>query len=185
MEYNDLYELLRKERYAEALQPLSKKFVLEFSKYLKEMRESSSGGDDLFSDSGMSSKKQLENSIVLFRSLILRRKRKLLNLVFVAAETGIMKKDYDHMLNFEKGVFDKLVSAFEGGDKELAGILNGEEGEKDEKNKMVIFGEAVEEFVDMDGKTIGPFEKGDLANLDPKVCEVLVGGKKASFVDEN
>lgn len=183
MEYNDLYELMRKEKYAEALQPLEEKFVLEFSEYLKNLRAQSSGEGDLFSDSIATEKKQLENSIAIFRGLILRRKKKLLNLVFVAAETGIMKKDYNNMLAFEKKVFDKLVSAFEDGDKDLSGILNGGKSDNGDRRKMVIFDQDVEEFVDMNGKTVGPFGKGDLANLDGQVCEVLVSGKKATFVD--
>ncbi len=183
MNYNELYEIFRKEKYAEALQVLDKNFLLGFTEYLKEQRERSSEGNDFFSDS-FDNKKQMENSIAIFRGLILRRKRKLLNLVFVAAETGIMKKDYDNMLDFEKKIFDKLVKAFEDGDKELGATLSGR-GKEEEKNKMIIFNDKIEEFVDMNGAIIGPFAKGELANLDVKVCEVLVGGGKATFVDES
>lgn len=182
MKYNDLYEIFRKEKYSDVLQVLDKNFLPGFSEYLKELREMGSSGNDFFSES-FESKKQLENSIAIFRGLILRRKRKLLNLVFVAAETGIMKKDYDNMLDFEKKIFDKLVKAVEDGDKELSRILSGaREGE--ERNKMIIFNDKIDEFVDMNGNIVGPFSKGELVNLDAKVCEVLVGGGKASFVDE-
>lgn len=182
MKYNELYEVFRKEKYSDVLQVPDKNFLLDFSKYLKELRERSVEGNDFFSES-FESKKQLENSIAIFRGLILRRKRKLLNLVFVAAETGIMKKDYDNMLDFEKKIFDKLVKAVEDGDKELSRILSGREAEE-EKNKMIIFNDKIDEFVDMNGNVVGPFSKGELVNLDAKVCEVLVGGGKASFVDE-
>lgn len=183
MSYDELYEILRKEKYAENLQPLNKNFLKDFASYLKDLREQSKADSDLFSDSTFQSKKQLENSIAIFKGLILRRKRKLLNLVFVAAETGIMKKDYETMFDFEKKIFDGLMKSFENGDKDLSRVLNGIEDEH-EKNKMVIFNEGVDEFVDMHGKVIGPFGKGDLANLDSKVCEVLVSGGKATLVDE-
>jgi DNA replication initiation complex subunit (GINS family) len=182
--YDELYDTLRKEKYSETLQQLDKKFLLDFCEYLSDLREKGGAESDLFSDSVFQSKKQLENSIGLFRGLILRRKKKLLNLVFVAAETGILKRDYENMLEFEKKVFDSLVKAFEGGDKELSGILNGSSADNKESDKMVIFSESVDEFVDMNGKVIGPFGKGELANLDVQVCEILVQGKKASFVDE-
>ncbi len=181
MNYNDLYELFRKEKYSEQLQPIDKNFVGEFVDYLKNLRGELKTERDLFGDFG--NKKQLENSIAIFRGLVLRRKKKILNLVFIAAETGIMKRDYENMLDFEKKVFDNLVKSVEEGEKELSRILNGRKDEE-EKNKMIIFSESVEEFIDMNGNIIGPFSKGALANLDSKVCEVLVSGGKARFVDE-
>jgi DNA replication initiation complex subunit (GINS family) len=184
MEYDELYEVLRKEKYSEALQSLDKKFVIEFSEYLKSLRVKGGNESDLFSDDAFQNKKQLENSIALFKGLILRRKKKILNMVFVAAETGIMKRDYENMFDFEKKIFDNLVKAFEEGDKELSSVLNGKNEDEKIESKMVIFSENVEEFVDMNGKVIGPFNKGMLVNLDTKVGEILVEGGKADFVDE-
>ena len=183
--YNDLYELLRKEKYSEALQQIDKNFLVDFVDYLKKRREEASADSDLFSNSVSENKKQLENSISIFKGIIMRRKKKLLNLVFVAAETGIMKRDYENMFDFEKKIFDNLVKAFEEGDKELSSTLNGKKNGEEEKNKMIIFNENIEQFVDMNGKIIGPFGKGELANLDAKICEVLISGGKASFVDED
>ena len=183
--YNDIYEILRKEKYSEVLQPLPKNFVEDFTAYLEEKRsENPSIEEGLFSDSIVKSKKQLENSISLFRELMLRRKKKLLSLVFVAAETGIMKRDYENMLAHERDVFDKLVRAFEEGDKELSKLLIGRKGREGDKNRMVMFNQNVEEFVGMSGEIIGPYSSGELANLDSKIAEILVSGGKATFVDE-
>ena len=183
--YNDLYEILRKEKYSDSLQQLPKTFVNDVSEYLNDKKNQAVKDDDMFADSVLKSKKQLENSISIFKELILRRKRKLLNLVFVAAETGIMKRDYENMMPFEKVVFDKLVKAFEEGDKNLAKLMNGkEEGEQD-KNKLILFNQSIEQFIDMSGKVIGPFASGELANLESQVSEILVSGGKAQFVDEN
>lgn len=184
LNYNELYELFRKEKYSENLQPIDKNFLTEFSIYLKQMRGESSGESDLFADSMFQSKKQMENSIAIFKGLILRRKKKLLQLVFIAAETGIMKKDYENMFDFEKKIFDNLVRSFEEGDKEVFAILNGKQKGEEAKNKMIIFNENIEQFVDMEGKIIGPFGKGELANLNTKVCDILVSGGKAMLVDE-
>jgi len=184
LSYNDLYEILRKEKYAEPLQNLNGKFLKEYSSYLSDLKNSSSGESDMFSDVGMKGKKQLENSIAIFRELILRRKKKILGLVFVAAETGIMKRDYENMLVFEREVFDKLVKAFEEGDKGLGFALSGKSKGESAGNKLVMLKQDVEEFMDMEGKAIGPFSSGQLANLDKKVAEVLVSDGKGSFVDE-
>ncbi|MEM4271021.1 MAG: hypothetical protein QXO70_02905 [Candidatus Pacearchaeota archaeon] len=182
--YNDLYELLRKEKFSEGLQSLPKNFLEEFSEYINERREQSSVSGDFFTDALTKTKKQLENSIALFKELMTRRKKKLLNLVFVAAETGIMKRDYENMLGFERELFEKLVKAFEEEDKEIGKVFNGKRNETENKNKMIIFKQNVEQFVDMFGNVIGPFTSGELANLDAAVCDVLVASGKATFVDE-
>jgi hypothetical protein len=182
--YNELYEILRKEKYGENLQPLSKKFISEFSEMLKEKKEASSLNTDLFSDAVLKSKKQLENSIGLFKEVILRRKKKLLNLAFIATETGIMKRDYENMLDIEKEMFEKLVKAFEEEDKQIANTLNNRE-EKIDSNKMVIFKKEVEQFVDQKGNLVGPFKSGELANLNVEISKILVEEEKAQFVDEN
>lgn len=182
--YNDLYEILRKEKYSEALQPLPSGFVNDISFYLNEKKDESMRDGDLFIDSVMKSKKQLENSVSIFKELILRRKKKLLSLVFVAAETGIMKRDYENMLPFEREIFDKLVKTLDEGDKELSKLLKGKKDNEKDKNKMIIFTQNIEQFVDMTGNAVGPFTAGELANLNFQVSEILVSSGKANFVDE-
>jgi len=100
--YNEIYEALRKERYSEQLQPLPKSFIKEVSDYFKEKKIISEKSGDIFSDAISKTKKQFENAVSLFKELMLRRKKKLLNLSFVATETGISKRDYENMLSFEK-----------------------------------------------------------------------------------
>ena len=184
LSYNDLYEVLRKEKYSENLQSLPKKFIPDFNELLKEKKEASSVNTDLFLDSVLKSKKQLENSIGIFKEIILRRKKKLLNLAFVATETGIMKRDYENMLDIEKEAFEKLVKAFEEEDKQIANSLNNKE-EKTENNKMILLKKTVEQFVDASGNLIGPFKVGQLANLSSEISKILVEEDKAQFVDEN
>lgn len=182
--YNDLYEILRKEKYSEVLQLLPKEFVEMVSEYLSDRKDQSAQGEDMFQDSVLKNKKQLENSILIFRELILRRKKKLLNLVFVANETGIMKRDYENMMTHEREVFDILVKTLEEGDKTLSRLLQGKKEKETKLNKMIIFNSNVDQFMDMSGKAMGPFLAGELANIDAGVSEVLVQGGKAKFVDE-
>jgi len=182
--YNELYEILRKEKYSDQLQPLPRKFIEEFKEYLSENKPSESKNTDLFADSIAKSKKQLENAISIFRELMLKRKKKILNLVFVATETGLMKRDYENMLPIEKDVFEKLVKTFEQGDKEVSRILNNKGTKNEEENKMVLFKQDIEPFIDHEGQTIGPFKSGDLANLNSEIASILVQGEKATFVDE-
>ncbi|MBU0467369.1 MAG: DNA replication complex GINS family protein [Nanoarchaeota archaeon] len=183
--YNELYETLRKEKYSEALQPLPKKFIEDFKEYLNENKEKSSEKKDLFADSVAKSRKQFENALALFRELMLKRKRKILNLVFVATETGIMKRDYENLLPIEKEVFEKIVKTFEESDQTVSKILNGKDLKEEEENKMILFKKNIEQFIDHGGNAIGPFKSGDLANLNAGVAKILVQEDKAGFVDEN
>ncbi|NCO11814.1 hypothetical protein CO038_02480 [Candidatus Pacearchaeota archaeon CG_4_9_14_0_2_um_filter_39_13] len=184
MDYNELYEVLRKEKYSDQLQSLPKDFVEQAGEFFKEKRESFSVIEgDLFSDSALRNKKQFENSKAIFKELMLRRKKKILNLVFVAAETGIMKRDFGNMLGFEQELFEELVVAVESGDKKLRDLINGKK-EEEIKHKLVVLKEDVGEMVDMNGQTVGPFKKGQLINLDSEVAGVLVQGEKADFIDE-
>ena len=182
--YNDLYEILRKEKYSEALQQLPAGFISELSTFLREQHASSSTEDTPFLEGGLKSKKQLENSIALFKELILRRKRKLLGLVLVANETGILKRDYETMLPFEKETFDTFVKTLETGDKELSRLLHGSQKTEQAGQAMVLFTQNTEQFVDSSGTLVGPFNVGQLVHLDSTVSSILVSSGKAQYVDE-
>ena len=183
--YNELYEALRKERYSEQLQPIPKRFINEVSAYLKDKKQIANKEDNEFSDAILKTKKQYENSIAIFRELMLRRKKKILELAFVAAETGISKRDFENMLAIEKECFEGIMKALEKGDKKVSEILKGvDEGEKSSSNKMIVFIEDSEEFLDLEGNKLGPFSKGDIANIPVEIANILIVDKKAEAVDE-
>ena len=135
--YNDIYESARKERYSEQLQKLPKKFIEDVSLYLREKKELASKEGDLFSDVIIKTQKQLENAVTLFKELMLRRRKKILNLILIAAETGISKQDFDNMLSFEKELFDDLMKNINMSDKKLGESLNGEKN-KPKKHGLIF-----------------------------------------------
>jgi DNA replication initiation complex subunit (GINS family) len=181
--YNDLYEALRKERYSDELQLLNKSFLKEASEYFSEKKKFSDTDEDLFSDVVLKSKKKLENAMSLFKELLLRRRKKILNLAFVASETGISKKDFDNLLDFEKKLFEEIVKSLEHADDNLEGDMAG--GEKTENRyKLVRFLDKTDEFMDLNGESVGPFEKGEIANLDREVAQILVVDKKIELIEE-
>jgi len=182
--YNELYDALRKERYSEQLQPIPKKFIKEVAAYLNDKKEIANKKNDDFSDTILKTKKQFENSIAIFKELLLRRKKKILELAFVAAETGISKRDFENMLAFEKEQFEGIMKSLEKGDKKVNEILKGVNEEEGPKNKMIVFIEDTEEFLDLDGNKLGPFKKGDMANLSEEIANILIVDKKAEGVEE-
>lgn len=181
--YSDLYEAARKERYSEQLQPLQKNFITEVAEYLKEKKQLSLKEDDIFSDMVVKTKKQLENAITLFRELMIRRRKKILNLVLIAAETGISKQDFENMLSFEKSLFEELIKNIENSDKKISEILDGKSTEE-LKNELVTFKTDVEEFLDMEGEKIGPFQKGQIANIPKEIAKILIEDNKAEVLEK-
>jgi len=186
--YNELYESLRKERYSEQLQPIPKNFVKEVAMYLKDKREIANKDNDEFSDGMIKTKKQYENSLAIFRELMLRRKKKILELAFVAAETGISKRDFENMLAVEKECFEGIMKSLENSDKAVIKLLkefNTSDEEPGEKcNKLIIFVEDTDEFLDLEGNRIGPFKKGDVANIPQEIANILLIDKKVEVVEE-
>jgi len=180
--YNDLYEILRKEKYSEQLQLLDKNFVSEVAAYLAEKKQASEKKDDMFSDVVIKTKKQLENAISIFKELITRRKKKILNLGFIAEETGISKRDFENMLEFEKEMFDKIINSLKEADVKINDTMNGKGKEKE--NVLIVFKENVDEFLDLSGEMVGPFEKGELANLPKEIVKILQNAGKAELVEE-
>ncbi|MFH1787268.1 MAG: hypothetical protein ABH811_00530 [archaeon] len=180
--YNDIYEASRKERYSDQLQKLSKSFIVDVADYLKEKREIASKEDTGISDVIVKTKKQLENATTLFNELILRRRKKILNLVLIAVETGISRQDFDNMLTLEKELFENLISCMKSSDISFNEILNGKNKEET-KNELIIFKEDVEEFVDLDGQKMGPYLKDQIANIPKEIAKILIDDDKAEILE--
>ena len=60
--YAELYEFLRKEKYAEQLQPLPKNFFNEVAEYFRDKKKITEKNDDFFNEVISKTKKQLEKS---------------------------------------------------------------------------------------------------------------------------
>ena len=178
--YNDIYEASRKERYTEQLQPISKNFVTDVAEYLAEKKQMAVKEDSEFSEVIFKTKKQLENAITLFKELMLRRRKKILNLVLIAAETGISKQDFENMLDIERELFEEIMKQIDFTDKKLSIMLNGKN--KKENKQKIKFLESVEEFVGLDGETIGPFEKEQTAELPKEIANILIESEKAERI---
>jgi DNA replication initiation complex subunit (GINS family) len=184
--YNELYDALRKERYSEQLQFIPKNFIKEVAIYLKDKKEIANKENDDFSEAILKTKKQFENSIAIFKELILRRKKKILELAFIAAETGISKRDFENMLAIEKECFDEIMKSLEKEDKKVAKILKGTEDDDEKpKNRMIVFIKDTDGFLDLEGKKLGPFKKGDVANLPQEITNILIIDKKAELIGED
>ena len=180
--YSDIYEASRKERYSDQLQPLLHNFIIEVRNYLEEKKQIALKENTEFSEVITATKKQIENAQMLFRELIRSRKKKIMNLILIASETGISKKDFDNMLDFEKKLFENLMESVEASDKEVKDLLRSKIGIPENKN--VLFKEDVGEFVGLDGNKVGPFKKGEKIKIEKQIAKILVDDNKAEMVEE-
>jgi len=182
--FSDIYEAMRKEKYSENLQVLPKRFLIEVSEYFREKKEFLGKEDDLFSDVAIKSKKKLDNAVSSFRDLLRIRKKKILNLAFVASQVGISKKDFENLLGFEKDLFEELVKALERAEKNQAVDMFG--SVRDErKHRLVRFLEDVPEFLGISGRDVGPFGKGEIANLEFEIVDILEKDKRVEVIEED
>jgi len=179
--YSEIYEASKKERYSEQLQPLMKNFIMEVRNYLGEKKQIALKENIEFSDVITATKKQIENAQMLFRELMRSRKKKIMNLILIASETGISKKDFDNMLDFEKKLFEDLMKSVEVSDKEIKKILQSKVDILENKN--VLFKEDVVEFVGLDGKKVGPFKKGEEVKIGKEIAKILIDDNKAEIVE--
>jgi DNA replication initiation complex subunit (GINS family) len=182
--FTDIYEAMRKEKYSDQLQPLQKKFIFEISEYFREKKEFLNKESDLFSDISIKNKKKLENALSSFKDLLRIRKKKILNLAFVASEVGISKRDFENLLSFEKDLFEEIVRSLEKAEKNLNAEMVGS-GKEEMKHVLVRFLEDVPEFLNFEGEEVGPFKKGEIANLEMEVIEILSKDKRVELMDEN
>jgi len=181
--YSDLYEIWRKEKYNEKLQKLTKDFIEEAEEYFKEKKESTKRNEDsIFSEETAKSKKQLENAANIIREIIILRERKILNLGLIAAKTGINKKEIENMLEHEKELFSIVASHIETIDEKIKLLVQGKK-EEEKRNKLIRFSQEIPELLDSESKILGPFKKGDVANLPKEIADILIESKQAIFVE--
>jgi len=181
--FSDIYEAMRKEKYSENLQILPRVFLSDASDYFKEKKDFLNKEDDLFSDVAIKSKKKLDNAQQSFRDLLRIRKKKILNLAFVASQVGISKRDFENLLGFEKDLFEELVRSLERAEKNQVGDMSGNGKETECKHRLVRFLEDLPEFLDAEGNAVGPFAKGEVANLECEVVGMLESDKKIEVIN--
>ena len=187
--YQEIYDILRKEKYNEALQELPKVFLKELAGYIADKKKLLVREQDstLFSDTLRMTRKQLDNALSVIKELLAIRERKVLNLAFAAAQTGVSKRDTENLLDYELELFDASFKKLEENQKSIKKQLEGEiieEGEKDLKNLFIKFKQDVPAFLSSNGQELGPFKAGEIANLSKEIAEILLSDGRASKIDE-
>ena len=113
--YETLYELARREKSREDLQPLLPDFYEQVLRYIREKKASitSTHDEDDF-ESVLKNQSQLVNIKKLVREIYERRERKIINLAIMKARTFANITDFSIMLDIEKQMFDEISKKLEG-----------------------------------------------------------------------
>jgi len=174
--------ILRQEKYNETLQKLPKNFLEDLKEYIEEKNKSFARSEGAFDEALKKLKKQFENAQSLIEEIFAIRQKKILNLALLAKISGVTRSDLDNMLLEEKELFQTVLNKVKDIEERLKAKII--EGKKDLKNNCLIrFKSDTEEFLDGEGNKLGPFKKGDIANLPKEIAEILIEDKKAVKIE--
>ena len=168
MEETITYELIRKIQREEQKQPklthLPDNFFDSVTSYLQQKRQLTLKDEKKVA-------LEVKNAERLVEDIFNRRERKIVNLSLLAARANIQP---DNLTEEEKAFFEELTNIVKGRrEKLLEQVFKAEK----ELVSMVVFKEEVSAFVGADGKTYGPFRKGDVAKLPEENVKVLIERK--------
>ena len=104
----------------------------------------------------------------LIENIFNRRERKIINFAIIAARTGTEPKN---MIKEEKEFFDEMLKKIKERREKVLGFLKEKQKEYE---ILVVFKQETPAFVGIDGKTYGPFKKGDIARLPEENKQLLI-----------
>ena len=199
--YEKLYDILRKEKYAQELQKIDKDFFRSVVEYLKEkeaIAESQKGKESIFSTEAESTIKQVSNIKKLIKELYEKREYKIIQLAMFASRIAD-KEIPSALLTEERPLFLDVVNILNvyresivqnviekrlptPGEQPKSIKRDFLDDTKQSDTKVVRFMHAVPKFVANDMNTYGPFDEEDTAILPNKAADVLIDKKRAEEI---
>jgi DNA replication initiation complex subunit (GINS family) len=183
--YEDLYEILRAEKYSTDLQPISLEQLQKIRRYLKNkeeflVRQSESKFDDAIEKI----KIELENAKRALRDLYDRRERKVISRAIFTARSNFKVKDTSSMLLPEEKLYFALLELLKNSNEEFFALLNSEPISEEPKPlkenfKRLKLIEAIPELIDTKLNRYGPFAAGAEVELPIELADLLLKQNKA------
>lgn len=209
--YQELRKIQAKERDNPEIQEIGEDFIDRIVEYvhakrnaLKEMKEK----DSVFSkDSSSEIQYELRNVLSIISDIYDRRQRKILSQVMISLKTDSLE-DISKMLEFEKDIYEKSLSLLKKFRSEFFNkVMNSTpapapkpatpapapkpeipstETIKKTQDEMISLKTTtdVQSFVWENGRTYGPFLKGDVVKVPKKIADILANSGKAVPVEE-
>lgn len=191
--YERLFEILRAEKNAPALQKISPTFFEDIQTYIHAKREliaKSQRSDNVFAKKDQEdTAKQLANAKKLIKMIYDLREKKIVTMALNKSRTASTLIDTSGLHEKERQMFTRLVDLLDAHRKELldemlkGNAIKQEKPVKEGEMQMVRFLDDVETFVDAQGNTYGPFHEEDIATIPTKIANNLEDKHKVQFID--
>ncbi|MFW6450271.1 MAG: hypothetical protein ACOCZ6_04395 [Nanoarchaeota archaeon] len=194
--YETVYELLRREKSREEMQKLPENFVEELAKYVQwlgtEVNKKKRDIDSFSSDEIRREEQKYYNMRRVISELYEKRERKIINMAITKSRTNAKLADVANLLDTEKELFNSLVETLnlyrKKSMEEMLGKKKKEqEGKTQENNpqgkRMVRFLSAVPKFYDKEMNVLGPFEPDEIASLPPEITDILIKKGRAEEIN--
>ena len=191
--YENLYNILRKEKQNQELQELKETFYNEGMAYIeekKEILESQQKKESIFTTIEVQkTKKQLENIFKILKELYEKRENKIIYLALLNSKTNEETNEESFMLERELELYESLKKVLDNSRNSIFdSIINGNKQKEQEdiepkdlkvekmpkNSKKITILKPIESFVDTNLKTRGPFKKEDMAILPEEIAELLI-----------
>ena len=197
--YEDVYELLRAEKYSTDLQPISIEQLQKIRRYLNNKEEFLvRQNESKFDDAVEKIKVEIDNAKRALRDLYDKIERKVISRAIFSARSGFKFKDTTSMLLSEEKLYFALLELLKNSNEEFFTLLNSmpvtvetsrsestvtqEPKTLKENFKRLKLLEAIPELMDTQLNRYGPFTAGAEIELPSELSELLLKQSKATKV---
>lgn len=193
--YEDIYELLRTEKYTTDLQPLKIEDLVKIKEYFDTKQillDKQVEGSTFYNPEKKEKLKlELENAKRAIKDLYEKREQKIINRALFSSRTDFRLKDSTNMLLCESKLYDQLIELLKTGNKEFFEKIESSKPKeitpvpptKDLKatpgRKLIKFKETVPEIMDTELNKYGPFKPEAIAELPSEIADLLIRQNKA------
>ncbi len=186
--YEEIYELLMKEKNSTDLQALDEKTLEKIRNYFASKDDLASKQKE--STGFFNSKKQeriaseINNAKRALKDLYEKRERKIINRALFSVRTNSKVKDTTNMTNNEIKLYKNLIVELQNSNKEFFDNLSNKKPKElkakfQSKNMLIRLTDNIPELTDTKLNKYGPFEAEDVANLPDELADLLISQKKA------
>ena len=186
--YEDLYEILRAEKYSTDLQPINKEEFRKINAYFKSKEEFLLKQKEVnFDDAAEKTKTELDNAKRALKDLYDKRERKVISRALFTARGGFKLKDTTNMMFSEEKIYYALLELIKQSSEEFFSFLNQSFAEDQPKPlkenfKRVKLLESIPELMDTKLNRHGPFIAETEVELPAELAELLLRQGKASEI---
>jgi len=184
--YEDLYELLRTEKFSTDLQPLKQSDIKKIADYLnikQALLEKQTHSKEFFNQRNVDKiRTEIDNAKRLLKDVFEIRERKILNRAIFTSRSENNIRDSTNMLRIEEDIYSQLIAILQNNSKKFFEQLTNFPQPKELKTEKITDNseqirikvlEYIPELTDSTLNTYGPFEKDQIVKLPEELTTIL------------